>query len=116
MPPGDCDPGHPTRLRWYTVLPECDRSTAPDGRVHCPVLPSALPSVPRGPVIRRLLRPAAHGGPPERLLRAERGLPEPPHGAQRRLPVERALDHALRTDPTSLVLLRTPRGAGRRTA
>ncbi|WP_129783856.1 helix-turn-helix transcriptional regulator [Promicromonospora panici] len=64
---------------------------------------------------RRLLRPAAHDEAPEWLPRAEECLPAP-REAQRRLPVERALDHALRTDATALVLLRAPRGAGRRTA
>ena len=65
---------------------------------------------------RRLLRLAAHGEPPEWLPRAEQGLPAPPRDAQRRLPVERALDHALRSGPAGPVLLRAPRGAGRRTA
>jgi LuxR family maltose regulon positive regulatory protein len=67
-------------------------------------------------VNRRPVRPTSHGWPPESLPRAAECLPAPPRDAQRRLPVEQALDHALRTSPTALVLLRAPRGAGRRTA
>lgn len=75
-----------------------------------------LPSDPRGPVNGRSYRLTSHGGPPEPLQRAEARLPPPPQGALRRLPVEQALDHALRSGPSAMVLLRAPRGAGRHTA
>jgi LuxR family maltose regulon positive regulatory protein len=61
-------------------------------------------------------RPALHGASPESLLRAEESLPAPPRDALRRPYVEQALDRALRSGPVGMVLLRGPRGAGRRTA
>ncbi|WP_423462288.1 LuxR C-terminal-related transcriptional regulator [Promicromonospora sp. MS192] len=54
--------------------------------------------------------------PPGSLERAGELLPALPPGVHRRPYVELALDQALRAGPTAMVLLRTPRGAGRRTA
>jgi LuxR family maltose regulon positive regulatory protein len=61
-------------------------------------------------------RPATRGEPAASLLRAEEHLPTLPRGTLRRPYVEQALRHALGPGTSGMVLLLSPRGAGRRTA